>query len=248
MVTEVRRTRVALILVLILIAAAATALGLNAARSSHPPAAPGPLGSPSKWKLVFDSEFDGHQLNRNVWSAHNGWTNQNRVTDHLVNVRVADGHLILTLASPNSGAAIATRNFGLKVGEYAQARIKFAGSGSTIYNWPAWWTSGPNWPAGGENDIAEGFGALTVNYHSPSDTRLLGPVPGNWAGAFHTYGIYRGRFYSRVYWDGRLVQTYRTADNGQPQTLLLTLGAGNEIKTGAPGAMIVDYVRVWAPA
>ncbi len=246
MVTHVRRTRATLILVLILLAAAGAAYGLDTAGHGQTPS--GPLGIPGKWRLVFDSEFDGHQLNRNVWSAHNGWANQNSVTDHLSNVRVADGHAVLTLASPGSGAAIATRSFGLKVGEYAEARIEFPGNGSTIYNWPAWWTSGPNWPTGGENDIAEGFGSLTVNYHSPSATHLLGPVPGQWAGAFHTYGIYRGRFYSRVYWDGRLVRTYRTDDNGQPQTLLLTLGAGNQIKTGPAGAMIVDYVRVWAPA
>ena len=29
----------------------------------------------------------------------------------------------------------------------------------TIYNWPAWWVSGPSWPAAGENDIADGLGS-----------------------------------------------------------------------------------------
>lgn len=217
-------------------------------RRGAPPTSAGPLGAPGHWKLVFDAEFDGSSLNRSIWNAHNGWRDQNAVTDHLGNISVRDGHAILTLAAPDSGAEIGTRNFGLRVGEFAQARIDFAGSGRTIYNWPAFWTSGPDWPRGGENDIAEGFGALTINYHSPTVTHMSGPIPGVYAGAFHIYGIYRGPGYTRVYWDGKVVGAYRTDDDGQPQTLLLTLGAGNHVVTGAAGAMVVDYVRAWAPA
>lgn len=248
MVTYARRTRARapLILVLVLvIAAVAVVFALERGGGSPPPAGAPPIGH-GHWKRVFDSEFNGNQLNRTVWNPHDGWAGQNNVTDHLTNVVVRNGHAILTLAAPNSGAAIATNFFRLRVGEYAEARIKFAGKGTEIYNWPAWWASGPNWPAGGENDIAEGFGSLTVNYHSPSVTRLMGPVPGDWAGRFHTYGLYRGRFVSRVYWDGKLVRTYKTADDGRPEMLVLTLGAANQIKTGPAGAMVVDYVRVWA--
>jgi hypothetical protein len=210
--------------------------------------APVPLGVRGPWKLVFSESFDRSSLNRSVWNAHDGWTDQNGVTDALGNVRVRDGHAILTLASDSSGAELGTRHFSLKVGEFAEARISFAGDGHTIYNWPAFWASGPDWPRGGENDIAEGFGALTVNYHSPDLVEHSGAVGGNWAGRFHVYGIYRGTNFSRVYWDGKLVETYRTDDDGQPETLLLTLGAGNETRTGAAGAMIVDYVRAWHTA
>jgi hypothetical protein len=213
-----------------------------------PSAGPAPLGVSGNWKLVFDDEFNGTSLDRGVWNTHDGWRDQNAVTDHAGNIAVRDGHLILTLASASSGAEVGTNDFSLAVGDFAQARIDFPGQGSTIYDWPAFWASGPDWPAGGENDIAEGFGALTVNYHSPNVTHLTGPVAGDWAGGFHVYGIYRGRYYSKVYWDGKLVRTYGTDDNGQPETLLLTIGAGNHVVTGAAGAMIVDYVRVWAPA
>lgn len=217
-------------------------------RPGAPRANRGPLGVPGHWKLVFGAGFDGGSLNRRVWNAHNGWSDQNAVTDHLSNISVRNGHAILTLASRDSGAEIGTRHFGLRVGEFAQARIAFAGRGRTIYNWPAFWASGPDWPRGGENDIAEGFGALTINYHSPTVTHMSGPIPGIYAGAFHVYGLYRGPGYARVYWDGKVVGAYRTDDDGRPQTLLLTLGAGNHIVTGAAGAMVVDYVRAWAPA
>ena len=207
-----------------------------------------PLGISGSWRLVFDDEFNGNSLNLDTWNPHSGWTNQNHVTDHLSNIAVRHGHAIFKLASPTSGAEIGTNSFSLKVGEYAEARIKFAGAGQTIYNWPAWWVSGPNWPAAGENDVAEGLGDLTINYHSPLGGLETGTVGGDWAGGFHTYGIYRGRGFSRVYWDGKLVRTYRTHDDGQPQMLLLTIGAANVIRTGAAGQMVVDYVRAWQPA
>jgi hypothetical protein len=161
---------------------------------------------------------------------------------------VAGGDAILTLASSTSGAEIGTNTYVLAVGDYAEARIEFAGSGTSIYDWPAWWASGPNWPAAGENDIAEGLGTLTVNYHSPTGAHNQGTVPGDWAGSFHTYGIYRGASYSDVYWDGKLVKSYATDDNGQPEELILTMGAANTLEFGLAGQMLVDYVRVWAPA
>jgi beta-glucanase (GH16 family) len=207
-----------------------------------------PLGQPGQWRLVFDDEFSGSSLNLASWNPHEGWTNQNDVTDQVSNVTVRGGDAILRLASRTSGAAIETNRFALKVGEYAEARVRFSGDGRTIYNWPAWWISGPNWPAAGENDVAEGLGSLTVNYHSPAGAYETGSVTGLWSRGFHTYGIYRGRFYSRVYWDGTLVRTYRTHDNGEPQNLIFTIGAANTIRTGAAGEMLVDYVRAWEPA
>lgn len=197
--------------------------------------------------MVFDDEFNGSAINTGVWNEHDGWTNQNSVTDHSWNVSESGGVATLTLASSSSGATIATNQAVLGVGDFAQARVDFAGAGTAVYDWPAWWASGPNWPAAGENDIAEGLGTLTVNYHSPSGTHNEGTVAGDWTGAFHTYGIYRGRGYSDVYWDGRLVKHYSTDDNGLAQDLLFTIGAANQLAFGATGQMQVDYVRVWAP-
>jgi hypothetical protein len=236
------RAITSILIAFLIVGSAATDASASSARARSP------LGITGQWRMVFDDEFNGNSLNQSVWNAHSGWTNQNRVTDHLSNITVHGSHAIFRLASSTSGAEIGTNDFSLKVGEYAEARIKFAGNGQTIYNWPAWWVSGPSWPAAGENDIAEGLGSLTVNYHSPAGGLETGTVRGEWARGFHVYGIYRGRFYSRVYWDGTLVRTYRTHDDGQPQMLLLTMGAANVIRTGAAGEMVVDYVRAFAPA
>jgi hypothetical protein len=206
-----------------------------------------PTGVSGNWGLVFDDEFNGTAINTNVWNTHDGWTNQNNVTDQASNVTESGGDAILSLASSTSGATIGTNQNVLAVGDFAEARVEFAGSGSSIYNWPAWWASGPNWPAAGENDIAEGLGTLTVNYHSPSGTHNQGTIPGSWANSFHTYGIYRGPNYCDVYWDGQLVKQYSTDDNGGAEELLFTMGASNTLQFGAAGQVKVDYVRVWSP-
>jgi hypothetical protein len=207
---------------------------------------PIPNGPSGNWNLVFDDEFNSASLNTTAWSTHDGWTNQNGVTDHASNVSVTNGDLVLDLPSSSSGAAIQSNTFGLSVGEYAEASVEFAGSGTSIYDWPAWWVSGPNWPAAGESDIAEGLGTLTVNYHSPSGSHNQGTIPGDWAGVFHTYGIYRGSNYCDVYWDGRLVKTYSTDDNGQPESLIFTIGYGGGTFTATQ--LKVDWVRAWQPS
>ena len=255
MVKHARAITAVLVAALCVLATAAGASGATPRRQSRIAAhssARTPLGVPGQWRLVFDDEFNGDALNQDTWDARNGWTDQNNVTDHLSNISVGGGDLVMRLASADSGAELATNHFSLAVGEYAQARIRFAGDGGRIDNWPAWWISGPNWPSGGENDIAEGLGgSLTINYHSPAGTLNTGSVRGVWADGFHTYGVYRGALYSRVFWDGRLVRTYRTDDDGAPELLIFTMGYGRDgstAYTGASGEMVVDYVRAWAHA
>jgi hypothetical protein len=201
---------------------------------------------------AFDDEFSGTTLNTNNWTTLNGDT-QNNVNLYTSNVSVSDGDLILTLASSNSGAEVRSSKadgagvgYALPVGGFAEARIDFPGNGTTIYNWPAWWTSGPDWPAAGESDIAEGEGTLTVNYHSPAGANNGPTVPGTWSNGFHTYGLYRGSNYCDVYYDGTLVRTYSTDDNGQPEPLVINVGTYSTGSVyGTASEVKVDYVRAW---
>jgi beta-glucanase (GH16 family) len=229
--------------------AAASASGLSACTTTSASAGVQPEGSTGSWTLAFDDEFNGSSVNRTSWSTDNGYINQNNVTDSSSNISVVDGCAVLRLASARSGAEMTTNTVGLKVGEWAEARIQFAGNGTTVDNWPAFWAAGPGWPASGEQDIFEGLGNATVNYHYAvrGNNTQAGPfnITGDWAASFHTYGIYRGSNYCYVYWDGKLVKTYPTDDNGGLEYLLLTEGAANSLSFGASGHMLVDYVRVW---
>jgi hypothetical protein len=201
---------------------------------------------------AFDDEFTGTTLNTNNWTTLNG-DSQNNVKLYTSNVSVSNGDLILTLASSDSGAEVRSSQadgagvgYALPVGGFTEARIDFPGNGTAVYNWPAWWTSGPGWPAAGESDIAEGLGTLTINYHSPAGADNTGTVPGTWTNSFHTYGLYRGSNYCDVYYDGNLVRTYSTDDNGQPEPLVVNVGdysSGNVY--GTASQVKVDYVRAW---
>ena len=127
--------------------------------------------------------------------------------------------------------------------------MDFSGNGSQLYDWPAWWISGPNWPASGENDIAEVLGgALTVNYHSPSGSHNQGAPAGYWGGGFHVYGLMRNASSVDVYWDGKLVKSYPTDDNGVGEQLIFNIGSGqgSPVAYGAASQLKVDYVHVYS--
>jgi hypothetical protein len=221
-----------------------------------------PFGDiPGTWTLAFHDEFDGTSLDTNTWTTMDGggWGSTTCRTE---NVSVSDGNLVLTLASVTSGGCVCTgsscapafggwfepgpSSYELPVGGYTEARVYFPGSGTDIYNWPAWWTSGPYWPAGGEHDIAEGCGTLDVVYHSPSGSHGSGSPDGIWSNAFHVYGLHRMESSAEVYYDGVLVASYGTDDSGGAHSLLLDVmdGYGPAVY-GVDSQVLVDYVRAW---
>jgi hypothetical protein len=211
------------------------------------------VGDPGSWKLVFDDEFNAPESWGSVWSQMRGnhWTMNNVSTD-IANVSVGGGAMSLRLASSSVGGYAATCSndggggFTMGYG-YAEARIQLPMSGNQIVGWPAWWIVGPNWPAGGEADILEGLGGhATSNYHSSNGTDNSNSIPGNWYdGAWHTYGVDRQPGQNTIYWDGNVVRTYKTYDNGTPQCLILNIGSGQG-PTINGATMNVDYVRVWS--
>jgi hypothetical protein len=227
------------------------------------PATPSPTslkpdGVSGNWTVAFDDEFNGTSVNTSKWAIGNDGT-VNAVTTSSSDVSESGGDLNLQLSNSSTGAAVCSGGtntpcggstpdgYALPVDGFAEARVWFPGSGSSIDNWPAWWVSGANWPAAGEADIAEGLGDLTVNYHSPSGAHNHGAVPGTWSSGWHVYGIWRHATSDDVYWDGTLVKSFPTDDNGQPEALILNVGSGNTAVYGAASDVKVDYVRVWTP-
>jgi beta-glucanase (GH16 family) len=208
------------------------------------------------WQQVFADEFNGSSLDRSRWSDLDGWS-MNNVTTRGSNVSVSGGNLVLTLSDANNGAEVdsspadgaGANGFMLQTGDYVEARINFPGDSSgRLYNWPAWWASGPNWPAAGEHDIAEVLGGeLTVNYHSPSGAHNQGAVSGSWANSFHVYGLHVLPGRAEVFWDGKLVKSYATDDNGQGQALLINVGRSGTAVTGAASQVKVDWVHAYRP-
>ncbi len=212
---------------------------------------PKPVGVAGTWSLVFRDEFNGTALDTRVWDPH--WFNEggsmNNVGTYAANVSVKDGNLVLIRAGATSGSLVNTESnngFAVQVGMYTEARIYFSGDGTNIYNWAAWWISSNPWPNGGEHDIAEVLGGkLTVNYHSPSGSHNQGAPAGYWGNAYHVYGIHRKASSADVYWDGKLVKSYPTDDNGTGEYLIFNVGSGSPSMYGTASEMRIDYVRVW---
>lgn len=215
----------------------------------------GPDGPAGSWKKVWGDEFSGTRLSSR-WVALEGYRTNNVLTS-AKNVAVEDGQLVLTRSDAKTGAEVdsarydgARDGYELQVGDYVEASVLFPGDGTELYNWSAFWASGPDWPAAGEHDIAEVLrGQMVVVYHSRAGSDNYGPVEGYWGDAFHTYGLHRRQHSADVYYDGRLVRSYPTSDNGKGEAVLINVGAkSGRDAFGDKGAVRVDWVRAWRPA
>ena len=236
-----------------------------AVEETAPPVTSGyqPLGVAGDWGLSFTDDFN--ELNTAVWTPY--WftpsSQMNNVVTDPANVSIENGQLVLKLSEGGRGALVSSNpkdgvaghtGFEFNYG-YVEARIFLPGNASTLYNWPAFWTTGQQWPLTGECDIAEvtGWdpaGSLTSNYHYSNNgaaaQKNSGAIPGNWGGGWHTYGIHRTPTLNKVYYDGKLVWSYAPNDGGAPHYLVINVGASVAHNlVGDASKVRVDYVRYW---
>ncbi|MFD7989765.1 family 16 glycosylhydrolase [Kitasatospora indigofera] len=232
--------------------------------ASSSPAAGGPLGIAGSWRPVFADEFNSSSLDSSKWTPN--WLGCPTCTTPPVTgsetaayapsqVSVGGGSLHLTTAKQDTvanGKTYPYRSGMVQSNGKAQftygafeARIYLPAAGTTIANWPAFWTDGQNWPTDGEMDIMEGLGGdACYHYHSPSG----GPggcAPGNYSG-WHTYGAEWKPGSVTYYYDGKQVGQITTGISSSPQYLILNNAVSPEGgQIVAPADMQVDYVRVW---
>ncbi len=227
---------------------------------------PQPVGDPlgKTWTQVFDDEFNGTTIDTTRWAKLNWRLNNTNGT--AADCTETGGNAVLALpgngtgcdlsSAPGYGAGV--NGYTLPIGGYVEARVWFPGTGSTptntLYNWPAVWALGVNpggsGEPGGEIDFAEAINHLQINYHSSTANVAVGTPAGNWGNSWHVYGVYRGATQDQIFWDGVLVGTVTTADNGAPETIILTSGQtgggiGGPVQYGAAGSVLVDWVHAW---
>jgi hypothetical protein len=242
--------------------------------SGPQPASGIPHPGGGSWTPTFDDEFNGTALNTAVWGYYPGGSSgNNNLTSDPALVTESGGFLNLSVSGSDGGMVTsgwaedfaktttegASKGYALPVGGYVEARIKFEGSGSTIYGWPAFWASRRlSWPQSGEFDIAEGYdGLLGPGYWQGTSKATAFGTSGPKAsfpaaGTFHTYAVYRGASVADFYYDGTLQWSEPTHDNGTPASIFLETGSGDtnginaQPQPNASGiSMQVDYVRAW---
>jgi hypothetical protein len=213
-----------------------------------------PTGVPGSWALVFDDEFNGSSLNTTTWSPDwfGSGNTQNQTVMDSSNVSVSSGDLNLVVTG-GTGGLVSTNPSDGQSGHsgyqftygFVEARIYLPASGSTIANWPAWWTNGQSWPTDGEMDVMEGLGGSACYHFHDSSGGPGGCASGNYSG-WHIYGANWQPGVVTYYYDGTEVGSINSGITSQPMYLILENSTGSYGGTVVtPATMKVDYVRVW---
>jgi hypothetical protein len=241
------------------------------------PTTPKPVGVGGTWKLAFQDEFTGNAVDSKKWTR-NWLAGANDVTKPInnaevscydpANATVADGELKLKAVKSSckasdgktyayrSGMIQSNGKFNYTYG-VAEARLWLpAGEGA----WPAFWSTGQNWPTDGEIDTVEAYGDNVAEYHyhygGAGCGVSCGPgggvtIPGATSG-WHTYATKWEPGKITWYYDGKAVWQWTTSVTNKPLYLVANFGLlGKDWGTGKvnnpplPAAFRVDYIRVW---
>jgi beta-glucanase (GH16 family) len=274
-----KRNRVMATFSVIVGTTAAVACGpLAGASSNHgqptaeKPAANIALERPSSWKLEFNSNFTGNELDKSIWGtcypwAPNGCTNFGNDNEkewyQASQVQMKNGILnLIAQRAPTSGynARNAPKEYACRSGMvttdpgfhfvygYVQviARIPY-GAGL----WAALWLAAANrkWPP--EIDILEHWASdadAKVYLHPKVGTVHGGPVnTPDISKGWHSFTLYWTK--SRVAWgiDGRQVFTITKGIPQQSMYLIANLADTNSRPGNCSGTMLIKSVKVWQP-
>lgn len=126
----------------------------------------------SQYKLVWSDEFDGTELDTNIWHLEQGYIANNELQDYQTkgNHEVSDGTLKIIARKVNDNKEFGSYTSARMISYYGgksfmygriEARIKIP---SGVGTWPAFWMlgnsilEGGSWPSCGEIDIMEHVG------------------------------------------------------------------------------------------
>lgn len=227
----------------------------------------GPQGT---WNLKLNDNFDGSALDAATWST--GWLAsgitppvqpQELACYDPAQVVVEGGMLKLqAVARTNTCggksrpyASGAVNSYGKREFSYGffEARVWLDGANNAIYNWPAWWMDGHNWPNEGELDIMEGLsGGARATWHGPEGGGSgHGFGDGGYMAGWHIFAAEWEPGKVSAYYDGVYMGSYSSASNitSYQQFLILMAQISPEGQYGGPvkvpSEVDVDYVRVW---
>jgi hypothetical protein len=239
--------------------------------------APIPVNTP----LVFDDEFQGSTLNASNWTQ--GWfpatpsslsnfgsseqaafgptqvvVSNGLSLNAISQTNVVNGvtynflsGLITSTGPPNYGSAtpwLQQFTYG-----YFEAKLTNPETGSSIYNWPAWWLNSLNNPTTGEIDIMEGLGQgsggagiACSTFHYASGFSQTCP-PGNYGGT-HIFAAWWTPSTITWYYDNVQVGQVTSNVTSSPMYMVLNYAMENPGPGGpsvVPNTMSVLAVHVF---
>ncbi len=182
------------------------------------------------YRLVWSEEFDGSEINRDIWSFEEGYVRNHELqyyTDNPENSYIQDGCLVIECRKednpqrPYTSAALETIGKAEFLYGKIEMRAKLPYSKGI---WPAFWTLGCDinevgWPRCGEIDIMELIGGIPEKHGQNSDDTIYGTIhyPGeqnvgntcscrlfneDYCDDFHIIGIEWTEEYIKWYVDG----------------------------------------------
>jgi beta-glucanase (GH16 family) len=187
--------------------------------------APSDMFIPEGYTLLWNDEFDGSSLKATNWiieTGASGWGNNElqNYTTRPENIKVEDGHLVITArkesyegASATSGRLITKDKFHFLYG-YVVASIRLPKTANGL--WPAFWMMGNDfsqvgWPKCGETDILE-MGNSAGIQNGTQDRFLNGAC--HWGGSHaqhvtYPYSLQDGEFHTYTcVWDETSIKMY----------------------------------------
>ena len=227
----------------------------------------GPLGE-GEWELTFHDEFDGDDLNDDVWDSVNGPHSHIASSRYRENVEVHDGKAYLIGKDEDKGgknwttASIWTKEFDQTYG-YFEAKYKYPESESMNYNIAFWLYKSMinvNDTKYYEIDINEGRmpGTVQTAEHWSNDN-MEGRgskydyqwMTDDYRDEFHVFSAEWTENEIVFYVDGREIRRHATTYSNHPMQVYLSTAIMKEateeelLKDVDGKAMEVEYVRVY---
>ncbi len=219
---------------------------------------PPPGADTTKWKLVFEDNFDGTALDTKAWWPYTTGGHNNNGLRRPEAVTIADGILTIT-AQMKDGVLVSGAVRDLKNYTYGKFEFRVKAdpdpSGATsavVLTWP----QSEKWPDDGENDIYETHSSSNKD-RSFFETYILSGLPLNtWSKGRYTIDATQWHVVAmtwkpdaiRIYIDDKLRWKLTDPDKivDKPHHLCIQLDAFLPEMTGV-SRMYVDWVKIYQP-